>query len=199
MKPIDKINQWLSLYGAGLTDPPTRGLIAELIFRELIPERIKTRLSKGTFQISSHQSQKSPEKLSRKAKFQYDWLLLRNPVNEKTTFTLSGIPFDVFKEQDVCAFIEIKTGPDIGINKLEDVSFSSFYQKKAMGKPWVYISFTTAKKLYQAFLENSLDLSQIHAANGRVFFFHAFGQENQAENTLNKLKEVSSYLESLIR
>ena len=201
MNAVEKIRMSTSaLYdeGRGITDGPTRGLMLELLFYDLLSPEVRKRLTKGTFQKQSHKSNNG-----RNAKCQYDWLLLNKPVSEFPVLTLAGIPFGIYDEKDVLAVIEIKSGTaEVSSKTITNTSSSFWNLKRALGKPWVYIAFSGTKALYD-FSHDTPDSSLNKKANGKYFCLWTFStikekQDEQAEITLENFKAVEAYLKSLI-
>jgi hypothetical protein len=202
MDAFEKIRMSTSaLYddGRGITDGPTRGLMHELLFYDLVSQEVRKRLTKGTFQKQSYKSNNG-----RNAKYQYDWLLLKKPVTEISSrlkslnITLSGIPFGSYNEDDILAVIEIKTGTaEVHRKNITDSSsFWSYNQKKSLGMPWVYIAFCGIDELRKKSLPNGYSPPNL-ATEGK--YFCLWGKKgDQAMATHEGIDGVNKYLESLI-
>lgn len=199
MTGIDKIKDWLALYnqGLGVTDSPTRGLMGELLFRDLMPANIQRRLVKGTFELESHRKVDASGQSSRKSKFQYDWLLLKENVTKLATLNISQIPFGFFDKNDVSAVIEIKAGDYLGARHIQTDKFAKGQSDRAFGLPWIYVTFAESGKTFLS--RKDLDLKHVKANKGNYFCLSGAGvdEDNKAGTIFENMKEVANYLQSL--
>jgi len=153
------ISNWQKLYATdksvyGIRDSVTRGLMGELLFRNLISnENIKKRLVKGTIESKPHAGEGG-----RDSWYQYDWLLLSDEPsrlsfsnNPMLFLDIDGIGFGAFYEKDmVSAIIEIKsTSGLLGGKKGLEYYINTHMEIISFGRKWIIVAFAETDNIRQ--------------------------------------------------